>query len=188
MRAVAIVLLASGCGDWATLELSVDYARVDAAADGRYFVVQARRVPITDEPMVSRLAAPVWTPSDDDLDGVLIDSTGLATNRLSIVTKDPATDVRLRVAFCESSRCTNAADATAPSLELHVERPFYLDRTTRVPTAASYADAMNPSAPVLRISRCSVSGCDTARLDPDASGPGTPDAYCDAEGRHFCER
>lgn len=169
MRILALLCLLSsvafGCGGdpevVAGLELRIDLPA--AASDSAQAYVQVRRE--------------AGAPFDSGFEDETLASVPLTGSRIedaiSVVTDNPAGDIKVRVRFCSVANCVGEADA--PAQRFIIRAPFYRDERTFYRIFAEDASIDVPEA--IEVGKCAVRGC----TDSDLS------SYCNPAGEHLCE-
>lgn len=164
--AVACALLA-GCAETGVLELQLMLPPKPAGdTEPLFALVQVRR----------SAAHPFevdWV--GQDLTAVELGSTPIL-QQTSVIGRDPALDLHIKVRFCRAPSCDALVDASAPEVWLALEHPFYVGRRTAWATCIDAVPSARPLQP-LTIDRCEIRGC-TA---------GSSSTYCSSDGQHFCE-
>jgi hypothetical protein len=161
-------LTAPACAQNAVLDVQLMLPPTSAASPTRYALVQVRRSAghdFEDE----------WLGDDAD-PFELSEEPTLA--QLSVDTTEPATDLRVKVLFCETRTCDSLADARAPQAWFELEQPLYLGRRTAWAACLSAIPMGVPTA-ATSVSRCEIHGC-IAGAPPTWCSTGSPT-------RHYCE-
>jgi len=160
-------LFAAGCAENAILELSLDLPPTDGIR--QYAFLQAR----SGEPSFED----TWS-GDGSTDGLALAASGRTDAVVSIEASADQADQELRVKlhFCTSQRCTALADGSAPEVRIRFGRAFYVGEYT---TAEVMVDSVPASGSIsaLDVDHCLVGGCRA----------GETSYYCRADGTHFCE-
>jgi hypothetical protein len=165
-------VLASGCGETAVLELTLD---LPPEGQEREFVyVQARSG--------TRPFEEVWS-DESSFSGIALTTTSQRTP-ISLVAEPEQLDslVRLKLRFCRAALCDHPLDSSGLSEQwVEIERAFYDGERTELTIAVLAVPAPCETtgcveAGLRRIDKCDVRGCTD---DPD--GP-----FCSGD-RHLCE-
>jgi hypothetical protein len=165
--ACLFALALGGCAQTAVLELQVMVpARDPAATEPVYAFVQVRQAatnPFEDS----------WLDQGDAAEVPLRDEP--TRIQLSVIGRDPDTDLHVKVRFCEHPRCMGFEDRNAERW-FSLQHPFYLGRRTAWATCIETIPTSRPAAP-FEVERCQIHGC----------AVGSATNYCDEGGAHFCE-
>ncbi len=173
LGAIVAAALALGCARNAVFELELELPP-QPAGPMRFAVVEAREggaEPGTVElgPLNAACGRP--DPAPACADRALDPTCSAVVSVVADGARSGPLDVRVR--FCESPRCSVPADASAPELQVTIERAFYEGRYTQ---ARVCADEVPTGAVPVTVERCDV-----------RCREGTAAMYCRADGTHFCE-
>jgi hypothetical protein len=111
-----------------------------------------------------------------DLEPIELSPTSTTTDRVSIVSDDELTDLRIKLSFCEVASCADLDAEVWGQAWYELQRPFYLGKQTRFTIEVPAVPTGNPGAPVM-VDRCDIEGCVEGELS----------SFCRADGRHLCE-
>lgn len=111
-----------------------------------------------------------------DLAPVELSATAITTDRVSIVSDDELTDLRVKLSFCPTASCSDLASPPYGQAWFELQRPFYLGKQTRYTIEVAAVPTTTPTVPAT-VDRCDIEGCVEGELS----------SFCRADGRHLCE-
>jgi hypothetical protein len=162
--------ISGGCAQNAILELEVVLPQL-SGPDGEVFALLQPRKP-EGYPFEN-----AWAGSD--LPAIPLSAVTRRVDMVSVESDDEATDLQIKITYCNSASCTELGDALRQEWFL-IERPFYIGARTHVTLETSSSlptDPPGPGAVPTVIGRCDVRGCVEGMLSD----------YCRMDGRHLCE-